>query len=204
MIGLKNMKFKKDQEMLGAVVASLIEEKEGICPTDEEFALYIEGRLNEERRKTIVSHFISCMECRERLTIPIRPFETAKEPNPIEKSLALLWRPLVALPVAIIVIVLSAFSLDFYLNSRHIMEERLRGGNLIVLKQVDLTPSLISTIRKEDEERLKSELIKVLPSGVKVSDVVVEDAKNLKGAKEGDRIILILYSNGLLKVKLER
>lgn len=196
------MKFKKDQEILGVVVTSLIEGKRGICPTEEEFALYIEGRLNE-RREAIVSHFVSCRDCRERLTIPIRPFETVKESNPVEKFLTFLWRPLVAVPVALIVVVLLALSINTYLNSRHVMEERERGGNLVALKQVDLTPSLLTNIRKGDEEGLKNELIKDLPSGVKVSDIVMEDVKNLKGAKEGDRIILILYSNGLLKVKLE-
>lgn len=196
------MKFKKDQEILGVVVTSLIEGKRGICPTEEEFALYIEGRLNE-RREAIVSHFVSCRDCRERFTIPIRPFETVKESNPVEKFLTFLWRPLVAVPVALIVVVLLALSINTYLNSRHVMEERERGGNLVALKQVDLTPSLLTNIRKGDEEGLKNELIKDLPSGVKVSDIVMEDVKNLKGAKEGDRIILILYSNGLLKVKLE-
>lgn len=197
------MKFKKDQEILGVVVTSLIEGKRGICPTEEEFALYIEGRLNKGRREAIVSHFVSCRDCRERLTIPIRPFETVKESNPVEKFLTFLWRPLVAVPVALIVVVLLALSINTYLNSRHVMEERERGGNLVALKQVDLTPSLLTNIRKGDEEGLKNELIKDLPSGVKVSDIVMEDVKNLKGAKEGDRIILILYSNGLLKVKLE-
>jgi hypothetical protein len=203
-LGLKGTKFKEYQEMLGVIVASLIEEKEGICPTDEEFALYIEGRLNKEKKKAIVSHFVSCRECREKLTIPIRPFVIAKEGNPTEKFPAFLWRPLVAVPVAVIVIVLLAFSLNVYLNSRHVIEERVRGGNLVAVKQVDLTPSLLTTINKGDKEGLKNELIKDLPSGVKVSDLVVEDIKNLKGAKEGDRIILILYSNGLLKVKLEK
>ena len=200
----KDMNLKKDQEMLGAVVTSMIEEKVGICPTDEEFALYIEGRLNKEKRKAIVSHFVSCRVCRERLTIPIRPFEIAKEPNPMKKILALLWRPLVAVPVALIFVVLLAFSLNVYLNYRHIMEERVRGGGLVALKQVDLTPSLLANIRKGDEEGLKNQLVKDLPPGVKVSELVVEDIKSLKGAKEGDRIILILYNNGLLKVKLEK
>lgn len=199
------MKFKEDQEMLGVVVSSLIEEKKGICPTDEEFALYIEGRLNnEERRKAIVLHFVSCRECRERLTIPIHPFEIAKETNPIEKFLVLLWRPLVAVPVAVIFVVILAVSLNVYLSSRHVMEERVRGGNLVALKQVDLTPILLTNIRKGDEKGLKNELIKDLPPGVAVSDIVVEDIKNLKVAKEGDKIVLILYSNGLLKVKLEK
>jgi hypothetical protein len=196
------MKFKKDQEILGSVLTSLIEEKEEICPTDEEFALYIEGGLDKERREAIVSHFVSCRGCRERLTIPIRPFEIVKEPNPMERFLTLLWRPLVSVPVAIIVVVLLALSINTYLGSRHVMEERERGGNLVALKQVDLTPGLLTNIRKGDEEGLKNELIKDLPPGAKVSDIVIEDIKNLKVAKEGDRIILILYSNGLLKVKL--
>jgi hypothetical protein len=196
------MKFKKDQEILGSVLTSLIEEKEEICPTDEEFALYIEGGLDKERKESIVSHFVSCRGCRERLTIPIRPFEIVKEPNPMEKFLTLLWRPLVSVPVAIIVVVLLALGINTYLGSRHVMEERERGGNLVALKQVDLTPGLLTNIRKGDEEGLKNELIKDLPSGAKVSDIVIEDIKNLKVAKEGDRIILILYSNGLLKVKL--
>ncbi|GEM_PF-1736725 len=196
------MKFKKDQEILGSVLTSLIEEKEEICPTDEEFALYIEGGLDKERREAIVSHFVSCRGCRERLTIPIRPFEIVKEPNPMERFLTLLWRPLVSVPVAIIVVVLLALSINTYLGSRHAMEERERGGNLVALKQVDLTPGLLTNIRKGDEEGLKNELIKDLPPGAKVSDIVIEDIKNLKVAKEGDRIILILYSNGLLKVKL--
>lgn len=196
------MKFKKDQEILGSVLTSLIEEKEEICPTDEEFALYIEGGLDKERKESIVSHFVSCRGCRERLTIPIRPFEIVKEPNPMERFLTLLWRPLVSVPVAIIVVVLLALGINTYLGSRHVMEERERGGNLVALKQVDLTPGLLTNIRKGDEEGLKNELIKDLPSGAKVSDIVIEDIKNLKVAKEGDRIILILYSNGLLKVKL--
>jgi hypothetical protein len=198
------MKFKKDQEMLGVVVTSLIEAKEGICPTDEEFALYLEGRLTKDIKKTIISHFVSCRECRDRLTVPINPLEIAEEPNPVERLLAFLRRPLVVVPVAVIVIVLLAFGLNVYLNARHVMEERVRGGNLVALKQVDLTPSLLTTIRKEDKEGLKNELIKNLPSGIEVSDIAMEDFKNLKGAKEGDRIIVIVYNNGLLKVKLEK
>lgn len=203
-LGLSDMKFKKYQEMLGVVVASLIEAKEGTCPTDEEFALYLEGRLSKDIKKTIVSHFVSCRECRDRLTVPINPFEIAEEPNPMERFLAFLHRPLVVVPVAVVVVVLLALSLNVYLDSRHVMEERVRGGNLLALKQVDVTPSLLTTIRKGDKEGLKNELIKNLPSGTEVSDIAVEDIKSLKGAKEGDRIIAILYSNGLLKVKLEK
>lgn len=198
------MKLKKDQEILGAVITSVIQEKEGVCPTDEEFALYIEGRLNKERRKAIVSHFASCCNCRERLTIPIHPLEIPKVANPIEKPLTPLRHPFVVAPVALIFVALLAFSLNLYLNPRHISEEKLRGGNLVAIRQVDLTPNLLTIIRKEDKKGLKNELIKDLPSGVNVSDIAVEDIKNLKVAREGDRIVLILYNNGLLKIRLEK
>lgn len=203
------MKFEKDQEMIGVVATSLIEKKEGVCLTDEEFALYIEGRLNKEKRRAVISHFVSCGECRERLTIPIRPLEVAKEANTMEKFLAFFWRPLIAAPVAVVFVVLVAFSLNIYLKSQNVpeqgYEERYRGANLVSLKQLDLTPSLLKIIKEGNEERLKNEFIKGLPSGVNVSHVVVEDKlKYLEETKEGDKINLILYSNGLLKVKLEK
>lgn len=198
------MGLKKEQEILGAVAASVIQEKKGLCPTDEEFALYIEGNIDEERRKAVVLHFVSCRECRERLTIPIHHSEIPKVANPMEKLRTPLRYPFVAAPVALIFVALIAFSLNVYLSPRHITEGRLRGGNLVAIKQLDLTPNLLTIIKKENEEGLKNEIIKDLPSGAKVSDIVVEDIKNLKAAKEGDRIVLILYSNGLLKVRLEK
>ncbi|HSE83907.1 MAG TPA: hypothetical protein VLB01_05115, partial [Thermodesulfobacteriota bacterium] len=83
-------------------------------------------------------------------------------------------------------------------------EEAYRGANLVALKQVDLTPSLLGVIKRGDENELKRELVKQLPPGSEVSDIKVEDSiKQLEEAREGEKVNLILYSNGVLKVKPE-
>ncbi len=202
------MKLKKEDEMLGVVAATLMENREGVCPTDEEFALYLERRLNNYRRKAIITHFVSCQNCLERLTIPVHPLEVTKEGNFIEKFLAFWHRPLVVAPVAVIFVALLTVSLNVYIKSQDTLkensEEIFRSPNLVSLKQIDLTPGLLTTIRGDDEERLKNELIKELAPGVEVTHIFVDDKlKDIKGIKEGDKITLILYSNGLLKVKLE-
>jgi hypothetical protein len=197
------MKLKEGDEILGVVATSLIENREGICPTDEEFALYIEKRLTKDKRKAIISHFVSCRECRERLTIPASPLGVVKESATIEKFLLSFWRPLVAASVAVVFFVFLGFSLNIYLKSRYITEDRERGANLVALKQIDLNSNLLTIIRDGDKEGLKNELIKGLPPGARVSRVVVEDINHLKKAKEGEKINLILYSNGLLKVRLK-
>ena len=201
MIGLKDMKFEKENEILGAAATSLIERKEGICLTDEEFALYIEGRLSNDKRKAMISHFVSCRDCRERLTIPIPHFEEAKEPNSVERLLASLWRPLIVAPIAAVVIALLTFTLFVYQKPEDITGERLRGANLVALKQLDITSNLLIIIKEGDEQEFKNELIKELPPDVKVSRLIIEDIKQLKGSKEGDKIIIILYNDGSLKVK---
>ncbi len=203
MLRLNVMKLKEGDEILGVVATSLIENKEGICPTDEEFALYIEKGLNKDKRKAIISHFASCRECRERLSIPARLLGVVKESATIEKFLLSFWRPLVAASVAVVFFVFLGFSLNIYLKSRNITEDRERGANLVVLKQIDLNSNLLTIIRDGDKEGLKNELVKRLPPGVKVSRVVVEDIKHLKEAKEGEKINLILYRDGLLKVRLK-
>jgi len=81
------MKLKKEDEMLGVVASTLIENKEGVCPTDEEFALYLERRLSNEKRKTLISHFVSCRDCLERLTIPAYSLDLTTKPNFIAKLL---------------------------------------------------------------------------------------------------------------------
>ncbi len=201
MIGLKDMKFEKGNEILGAVATSLIERKEGMCLTDEVFALYIEGRLSNGERKAMISHFVSCRDCRERLTIPIPHFEEAKEPNSVERLLSSLWRPLIVAPIAAVVIALLTFTLFVYQKPEDITGERLRGANLVVLKQLDITSNLLIIIKEGDEQEFKNELIKELPPDVKVSRLIIEDIKNLKESKEGDKIIIILYNDGSLKVK---
>ena len=201
MIGLKDMKFEKENEILGTVATSLIERKEGMCLTDEEFALYIEGRLSNDKRKAMISHFVSCRDCRERLTIPIPHFEEAKEPNSVQRLLSSLWRPLIVAPIAAVVITLLTFTLFVYQKPEDITGERLRGANLVALKQLDITSNLLIIIKEGDEQEFKNELIKELPPDVKVSRLIIEDIKQLKGSKEGDKIIIILYNDGSLKVK---
>ncbi len=204
MIGLKDMKFDKDEEILGTVLTSLIERRGGICLTDEDFALYIEGRLNTEKRRAIISHLVSCRDCRERLTIPIPQFDVARETISKEGLLSFLWRPVVLAPVAALFIALLSFTLNLYLKPQDVTEERLRGANLVALKQLDITPSLLTIIREGNEDELKNELIKGLPPDTKVSSVIIEDMKRIRESKEGDKITLILYSDGSLKVKAER
>ncbi len=204
MIGLKDMKFDKDEEILGTVLTSLIERRGGICLTDEDFALYIEGRLNTEKRRAIISHLVSCRDCRERLTIPIPQFDVARETISKEGLLSFLWRPVVLAPVAALFIALLSFTLNLYLKPQDVTEERLRGANLVALKQLDITPSLLTIIREGNEDVLKNQLIKGLPPGTKVSSVIIEDMKRIRESKEGDKITLILYSDGSLKVKAER
>jgi hypothetical protein len=199
------MEFKKEDNTLGVVVTSLVEKKEGICLADEEFALYMEGRLDNQRRKAIISHFVSCRECRERLTLPIFSFEHLRESNAIEKLKAFFRSPLFVVPVMALFFALIAIALNVYLKSLNIPEERYRGGNLVALKQVDLTPNLLTIIKEGDEEELKNELVKELPPGSRVSRIEVEDhLMSLREVKGKERIILILYSNGLLKVKMEK
>jgi hypothetical protein len=202
------MKLKKEDEMLGVVASTLIEDKEGVCPTDEEFALYLERRLSNEKRKTLISHFVSCRDCLERLTIPAYSLDLTTKPNFIEKLLAFLHRPLILAPVAVVFVALLTVSINIYLKSQDALrensEEIYRSPNLVALKQVDLTPGLLTTIKRQDMERLKSELIKELPPAVEVSQILVEDnIKGLKEAQKGQKVVLLLYSNGLLKVKLE-
>jgi len=163
MIGLIDMKFEKENEILGAVATSLIERKEGICLTDEEFALYIEGRLSNDKRKAMISHFVSCRDCRERLTIPIPHFEEAKEANSVERLLSSLWRPLIAVPIAAVFIAFLTITLYVYLTPHDITEERLRGANLVALKQLDITSNLLIIIKEGDEQEFKNELIKSCP-----------------------------------------
>lgn len=202
------MKLKKEDEMLGVVASTLIEDKEGVCPTDEEFALYLERRLSNEKRKTLISHFVSCRDCLERLTIPAYSLDLTTKPNFIAKLLAFLHRPLILAPVAVVFVALLTVSINIYLKSQDALrensEEIYRSPNLVALKQVDLTPGLLTTIKRQDMERLKSELIKELPPAVEVSQILVEDnIKGLKEAQKGQKVVLLLYSNGLLKVKLE-
>jgi hypothetical protein len=221
------MELKKDEKMLGGIAASLIGEEEGICPTDEwvasrtpnpeprtpeitcptdeEVALYREGRLSKEKRRTIVSHFVSCGECQDMLTIPMPPSEAAKGTKAREGFLSSLWRPLIAVPAAAVFVVLLVFTLNVYLEPGDISErdEAIYRGVDFVSKPLSLTPNLLAAIREGDEETLKNELAKELPPDAKVSHVVVEDIKRFKEAKEEDRIKLILYSDGLLKIKLK-
>jgi hypothetical protein len=111
-------------------------------------------------------------------------------------------------PVAVVFVALLTVSINIYLKSQDALrensEEIYRSPNLVALKQVDLTPGLLTTIKRQDMERLKSELIKELPPAVEVSQILVEDnIKGLKEAQKGQKVVLLLYSNGLLKVKLE-
>lgn len=198
------MRLKREDEALGVVATSLIEKKDSPCPSDEEFALYIEKRLNREKRESLISHFVSCRDCRERLTIPIHLMETTKETNRMERLLALFGRPSVLVPVIAVFLILVAVTLNVYLTSNDTPKERYRGGDLVALKQVDLTPDLLTTIKEGNEEELKNGLIKELPPGSEVSTIVVEEElKSLRRVEGGERIVLILYGNGLLKVRLE-
>ncbi|HWP93354.1 MAG TPA: hypothetical protein VNN20_14265 [Thermodesulfobacteriota bacterium] len=199
------MKLEKEDEILGAVAISLIERKGGECPSDEEFALYLDRKLNRERKKTLISHFISCPACRDRLAVSNLALETAREENILEKLLTFFGRPLVIAPVAIVILFLAAITLNVYLKSSNFpdTEERYRGGDLVSVNQVDLTPGLLRIIQEGDQGELKNNLAKELPPHSEVSDIVVEERlKSLKDLKENEKITLILYSDGLLKVKL--
>ena len=205
----EKMRLKKEDEMLGVVAATLIENKEGVCPNDEEFALYLERRLNNERRNSLLSHFASCTNCLERLTIPVHSPDLAKKPDFIEKLMSFLHRPLILVPVAVVFAALLTVTLNVYLKSQGTLkdspQETYRSPNLVSLKQIDLTPGLLTTIKGQDEDRLKGELMKDLPPDIDVSQIWVDDnLRNLKEAKEGQKVILLLYSNGLLKLKLEQ
>jgi hypothetical protein len=202
------MRLKKEDEMLGVVAANLIENKEGVCPDDEEFALYIERKLNNERRKSLLSHFASCRNCLERLTIPVYSTDLGKKPDFIENLMSFLHRPLILVPVAVVFAALLTVTVNVYLKSQGTLkdsrQETYRSPNLLSLKQIDLTPGLLTTIKGQDMDILKSELSKELPAAAAVSRIWVEDnLRNLEEAKEGQKVILLLYSNGLLKLKLE-
>ncbi len=198
------MTTEKFDETLGIVAAKLIERTKGECPGDEEFALYMEGKLTGNKRKSIISHFVSCSECRERLAIPIAQLDVSRRENPIRAYLTPIWRPLVLVPVAIVFLAVAAVTLNVYLESRGVKKEVYRGGNLVALQQVDLTPNLLRIIKEGNEAELKNELIKTLPSGAEVSTIFVqEELKSLKNPEPGEKVILILYEDGLLKVKLE-
>lgn len=202
------MTTEKIDEALGIVATKLIERAKGECPNDEEFALYMEGKLRGNSKDALISHFVSCSECRERLAIPVSPLEVSWDAKSLKECLTAcltqLWRPLVVVPVAIVFLAVAAVTLNVYLESRHLKEEVYRNGNLIALQQVDLTPNLLRVIEGGNETELKSELIKNLPGGAEVSRIVVqEELRSLKEPREGDKVILILYESGLLKVKLE-
>ena len=201
------MKLEKEDEMLGAVAISQFERKAGECLSDEEFALYLGRKLNRERKKAIISHFISCHICRERLAVSNLALETTKEENIFEKLLSFFGRPLVMAPVAIVILVLAAITLNVYLKSSNFpaTEERYRGGDLVSVNQVELTPTLLKMIKEGNQEELKNNLVKELPPHSEVSDIVVEERlKSIKDLKENEKITLILYSDGLLKVKLDQ
>jgi hypothetical protein len=200
-MGLNDMKFKKDDEILGTVATSLLERRGGVCLTDEDFALYIEGRLGTDKRKAVISHLVSCRDCRERLTIPIPQFELPKEPISKDGWLSLLWRPVVLAPVAALFVALLSITLNVYLKPNDLTQDRLRGANLLAVKQLEVTPNLLAVMKEGSKEEFNKELIKFLPPNSKVSRVIVEDIKHLKEAREGDKIILILYRDGSLKVK---
>jgi len=196
------MTIDKIDEELGIIATKLIERTKGECPNDEEFALYMERKLSEDRRKAIISHFVSCSDCRERLTIPTTPLEITEREKPMREFLTLLWRPLVTVPLAALFLILAAVTLNVYIESRGTKEDVYRDGNLVALKQIELTPSLLTIIQEGNEAELKNELMKKLPPGAEVSSIVVqEELKSLKETKEGDRVIVILYGDGLLKVK---
>ncbi|HEX3035916.1 MAG TPA: hypothetical protein VHT73_12450 [Thermodesulfobacteriota bacterium] len=200
------MQIKKEDKILGVVATSLIERGQGKCPTDEEFALYQEGKLKGDKKKALISHFISCRDCRERFTIPAHPLEAPKKASG-DGLLSFLWRPIITAPVAVAFVVVVALTVNVYLSQdapEEKYEEVYRGANLVALKQVDLTPGLLRVIKEGDEEELKNELVKQLPPGSEVSNIKVEDSlKRLKEAREGEKVNLILYSNGILKVKPE-
>jgi len=202
------MRLREEDEMLGVVAASLMEGKQGVCPTDEEFALYLERKLNKGKKKALITHFVSCRDCLERFTIPIHSMEALKGPNFIGRLLDSLHRPFVVAPVAVLFFALLTVSINIYLKSqdasRDDSKEIYRSPNLVVLKQVELTPDLLTTIKRQDAGGLKSELIDKLPPTSQVSEILVEDdLKNLKEVKKGQKVVLLLYNNGILKVKLE-
>jgi hypothetical protein len=168
------MSMEKIDEALGIVASRLIERERAECPNDEEFALYLEGKLRGDKRKAIISHFVSCPECRERLAIPVSPLEVSGSGKSIKECLAVLWRPLVVVPVAIVFLAVAAVTLNVYIESRSVKEETYRDGNLVALTLVDLTPSLLRVIKEGNEKELKNELLKKLPGRPEVSHVFVQ------------------------------
>jgi hypothetical protein len=110
------MTTEKIDEVLGIVATKLMERAKGGCPNDEEFALYMEGKLRGDSRKTIISHFVSCSECRERLCIPISPLDMSESEKPIRGFLQMIWRPLVIVPVAIVFLAVATVTLNSILN----------------------------------------------------------------------------------------
>jgi hypothetical protein len=198
------MSTEKIDEALGIVASRLIERERRECPNDEEFALYLERKLRGDKRKAIISHFVSCPECRERLAIPVSPLEVSGSGKSIKECLAGFWRPLVVVPVAIVFLAVAAVTLNVYIESRSVKEETYRDGNLVALTLVDLTPSLLRVIKEGNEKELKNELLKKLPGRPEVSHVVVQDKlKSIERPWMGEKVILILYGNGLLKVKAQ-
>ena len=202
------MQIKKEDKTLGVLATSLIEREQGVCPTDEEFALYREGKLNKDKKKALISHFVSCRDCRERLSVLAYPLGSSPKKEAGEGFWSFLRRPLVTAPVAVAFIAIVALTMNVYLIQDSPVgeyEEVYRDANLIALKQVVLTPSLLRVIKRGDEGELKRELVKQLPPGSEVSDIRVEDSlKRLEEAGEGGKVNLILYSNGVLKVKQEQ
>ncbi|GBD39584.1 hypothetical protein HRbin37_01866 [bacterium HR37] len=198
------MKLKKEEETLGAFVTSLIDREKTSCPDDEEFSLYIENRLDAQKRQAIILHLVSCRDCRERLTIEIPSFEKTEE-RAFERAKRLFRYPFISVPVTALILIIVAFALNTYMNPNSGEEERYRGANLVALKQLTLTPELLATLKEDNKSKLKEELLRELPKQARVSDIVVEEQlKELKEVKEGEKIVLILYNNGLLKVKLQK
>ncbi len=200
------MQIKKEDKTLGAVATSLIDREQGVCPADEEFALYREGRLNKDKKKALISHFVSCRDCRERLSVLAYPLEAPKKETG-ERFWSFFRRPLIVAPVAAAFVVIMTLTMNVYLIQDGPVEEYeevYRGANVVALKQADLTPNLLRVIKRGDENELRRELVKLLPPGSEVSDIKVEDSvKQLKEAREGEKVNLILYSDGMLKVKAE-
>ncbi|MGQ0792528.1 MAG: hypothetical protein ACT4NX_00365 [Deltaproteobacteria bacterium] len=201
------MKFEREETRLGAVINSLIcAEVKTPCPGDEEFALYMEQRLDGGRRNALVSHFASCRDCRERLSIPIgiQGFETKE--SGLRKVFASVWNASAITPAAVTAAIIVALGFGVYIEFPNFIADEgaevVRGGQLIAVKQMALTPELLEIIRDGDEARIKSALAGALPQGAEITQIAIEEPAQLLGDAAGN-LILILYSDGLLKIKPE-
>jgi len=93
-------------EKLGNALANeMVKVKPGRCPTSEEIAALIDGKLSQENRDKILHHLSSCNFCYDTfiLTSDLKRKEFKKESNPL-----VIFKPL-ALAASIIIVIFSIY-----------------------------------------------------------------------------------------------